>query len=155
MRLHIASIGNGRNQPEHALALGWFERLQQQGTWREYVSKKPAGIERMRDESRHILAAIPAGGVLIALDGSGVDTSSEDMAEIIRRLRDKGCRDAVFAIGGADGHDKSLLAQATQVIAFGRQTWPHMLVRPMLAEQLYRAEMILAGHPYHHGKQRQ
>jgi 23S rRNA (pseudouridine1915-N3)-methyltransferase len=61
-----------------------------------------------------------------------------------------GCREAVFAIGGADGHHSSLLDRADLRLAFGRQTWPHMLFRAMLTEQLYRAEMILANHPYHH-----
>ena len=70
---------------------------------------------------------------------------------MIRSQRDGGCRDAVFAIGGADGHDSAVLGHARMTLAFGRQTWPHMLFRAMLAEQLYRAEMIIRGHPYHHG----
>lgn len=151
MRLHIAAIGSGRGAAEHSLAKGWFERLPHRGTLSEITSKKPPGMARCRDESERILASLPAGAVLIALDPGGRDTSSEELARWIGAQRDQGRRDAVFAIGGADGHDKALLDKADQIIAFGRQTWPHLLFRAMLAEQLYRAEMILAGHPYHHG----
>ena len=150
MKLTIAAIGHGRNTPEHLLAQDWFKKLPHQGRLIELVSKRPAGPDRQRDESNKLLATIPSGGFLVALDPYGKDTSSEALAEMIQTQRDQGCRDAVFAIGGADGHDESLLSAANKRIAFGRQTWPHMLFRAMLAEQLYRAEMILIGHPYHH-----
>jgi 23S rRNA (pseudouridine1915-N3)-methyltransferase len=73
------------------------------------------------------------------------------LAEQIKQWRDDGVRDAVFAIGGADGHSAKVIKNADIILAFGEQTWPHLLVRAMLTEQLYRAEMILIGHPYHHG----
>ncbi|CAI8380479.1 MAG: 23S rRNA (pseudouridine(1915)-N(3))-methyltransferase RlmH [SAR116 cluster bacterium MED-G04] len=150
MRLNIAAIGNGRNAAEQSLALDWLNRLPFRGQLNEFTSRKPAGPARCLDESTRILSSLPDGALLIALDPGGKDTSSEAMAALIRRYRDDGRRDAVFAIGGADGHHPDLIARADHVIAFGRQTWPHMLFRAMLAEQLYRAEMILAGHPYHH-----
>jgi 23S rRNA (pseudouridine1915-N3)-methyltransferase len=86
----------------------------------------------------------------VVLDEKGVNLSSVKWAEQISNWRDDGIRNAVFAIGGADGHSEDVLAAADKTLAFGVQTWPHMLVRAMLAEQLYRAEMILARHPYHH-----
>ena len=150
MKISIAAVGHGRNAAEQQLAQNWFNKLPQKGQFIEIVSKKPAGLDRMKDESTKLLTAIPDGAFLVALDPYGKDTSSEQLADLIRVQRDQGSRDAVFAIGGADGHDDFLLAKAHRKIAFGSQTWPHMLFRAMLAEQLYRAEMILIGHPYHH-----
>ena len=150
MRLHIAAIGSSRSAPEQALADGWFRRLPHPGKIREFTSRKPAGPARILDESTRIMDSLPSGALLFALDPKGRDISSEELAELIRRHRDEGGRDAVFAVGGADGHHEGLLARAEGLLAFGRQTWPHLLCRAMLAEQLYRAEMILAGHPYHH-----
>jgi len=150
MKLSIAAIGHGRQAPEHLLAQTWFNKLPHQGQWIERVSKRPTGADRKRDESEKLLAALPHGAFLVALDPYGKDISSEDLATMIQTQRDQGRRDAVFAIGGADGHDEVLLNAADLRVSFGRQTWPHMLFRAMVAEQLYRAEMILIGHPYHH-----
>ena len=150
MRLHIAAIGGGKPSPERELAAEWFGRLPHAGRIHELTSRKPAGPARRLDESARIIDSLASGAKLFALDLSGRDTSSEELAELIRRHRDNGVRDAVFAVGGADGHHPDLLSRADGLIAFGRQTWPHLLCRAMLAEQLYRAEMILAGHPYHH-----
>ena len=150
MRLSIAAIGQGRNAPEQKLAEGWFSKLPYQGKMVDFQSKYPQGAKRQADEGARLLTSMPDGCLIIAMDPHGRDTSSEDMAAFIRKHRDAGMRDAVFAIGGADGHSEQLLARAQFTMAFGRQTWPHMLFRAMLAEQLFRAEMILAGHPYHH-----
>jgi 23S rRNA (pseudouridine1915-N3)-methyltransferase len=150
MKLSIAAIGYGRAAAEHQLAQAWFQKLPHRGEFHEYASKLPAGAKRSADETVRILTALAPSSYLIAMDSSGRDTSSEELAALIRNRRDDGIREAVFAVGGADGHDKNLLDRADITVAFGRQTWPHMLFRAMLAEQLYRAEMILAGHPYHH-----
>lgn len=151
MKLHITAIGQGRGWEEHRLAQAWFEKLPQPGRFLELVSKKPQGHQRTKDEGERILSSLPADALLIAMDPNGRDISSEDLARLISQHRDNGIRDAVFAVGGADGHDQPVLDQARFKLAFGRQTWPHMLFRAMLAEQLFRAEMILLGHPYHHG----
>jgi 23S rRNA (pseudouridine1915-N3)-methyltransferase len=89
------------------------------------------------------------GGRTVVLDEAGRDLSSEALAEHLRRWRDDGAREVRFLIGAADGHDAATRAGADLLLGFGRATWPHMLVRAMLAEQLYRASTILAGHPYH------
>ena len=89
------------------------------------------------------------GGRTVVLDETGRDLSSEALAEHLRRWRDDGAREVRFLIGAADGHDAATRAGADLLLGFGRATWPHMLVRAMLAEQLYRASTILAGHPYH------
>ena len=95
------------------------------------------------------MRAVPAGAALAILDPRGKDHSSEDLAALIGAWRDIGYGSAAFAIGGADGHAADIRQKALRTISFGRATWPHMLCRAMLAEQLYRASMILAGHPYH------
>ena len=85
----------------------------------------------------------------VLLDERGKQLSSEDFAAILGRWRDDGVREARFLIGAADGHGDAARAKADLLIAFGAMTWPHMLARAMLAEQLWRATSILAGHPYH------
>ncbi len=89
------------------------------------------------------------GGRTVVLDETGRDVSSEDLAAQLGKWRDEGVREVRFLIGAADGHDAATRAGADMLLGFGRATWPHMMVRAMLAEQLYRASMILAGHPYH------
>ncbi len=91
------------------------------------------------------------GGRTVVLDETGKDMASEALAERLRGWRDEGVREVRFLIGAADGHDAATRAGADLLLGFGRGTWPHMLVRAMLAEQLYRASTILAGHPYHRG----
>lgn len=150
MRLSIAAIGQSRHAPEQKLAEGWFTKLPYKGQMTELQSKLPQGQKRRDDEGTRLLATTPENALIIAMDPNGRDTSSEELAVFIRKHRDAGARDAVFAIGGADGHSDAFLSRADFTMAFGRQTWPHMLFRAMLAEQLFRAEMILAGHPYHH-----
>ncbi len=150
MRLSIAVIGHGRSAPEHRLALDWFGKLPHRGEFTEHVSKLPPSPKRQHDESIRLMAAAPPSSYLVAMHPYGKDTPSEDLARLIQTWRDDGIRDAIFMVGGADGHDEALLGRANYKMAFGAQTWPHMLFRAMLAEQLYRAEMILIGHPYHH-----
>ncbi|GAB4189838.1 MAG: hypothetical protein OHK0024_30380 [Thalassobaculales bacterium] len=107
------------------------------------VTGRDTGEERAR-----LLAAIPPGARVVALDERGEDLSSRELAGRLAAWRDAG--DSVaFIIGGADGLGEALRARADLLLRFGRATWPHLLVRAMLAEQLYRATAILAGHPYH------
>jgi 23S rRNA (pseudouridine1915-N3)-methyltransferase len=93
--------------------------------------------------------ALPAGSALILLDERGKTIGSEDFAKLLETLKDNGRRDLMVAIGGADGLDPDLHQKADYVINLGRMTWPHQLVRILIAEQLYRAVTILSGHPYH------
>ena len=125
--------------------------LPQGGKLIEVESKLPAGDARRTDEAQRLLRHCPDNIPLVACDPRGRDTSSEAMAKLLARWRETGMASACFAIGGADGHSQDLLEHAEARIAFGSATWPHMLFRAMLAEQLYRATMILAGHPYHRG----
>ena len=111
----------------------------------EVESKKP-GKEA---EAEAILAALPEGAYLIACDEHGTAHASRAFADRIARLRDGGERRLVLVVGGADGLSPRVLDAARETLAFGAQTWPHALVRAMLAEQLYRAVTILGGSPYH------
>jgi 23S rRNA (pseudouridine1915-N3)-methyltransferase len=149
MQLFIVAIGKNRGSAEHRLAEDWLGRLPEAGGICEVESKLPAGTKRTEDEGMRLLRAVPTGAALAILDPCGVDHSSEDLAALIRDWRDSGYRAAAFAIGGADGHAAAIRQKALRSISFGRATWPHMLCRAMLAEQLYRASMILARHPYH------
>ncbi len=96
-----------------------------------------------------ILAALPPGAKLVALDERGVAWSSRDLAERLGGWRDQGIATLAFAIGGAEGLGQAVIERADAVLSVGAMTWPHLLVRGMLLEQLYRAQQILAGHPYH------
>ncbi len=107
----------------------------------------------MKDEAEKLSNKLPSGAHCIALDEAGRTMSSEVFAKRIRQLADSGTRDLVFLIGGPDGLAPSLRESAAERLAFGPQTWPHLLVRAMLAEQIYRGFAILSGHPYHRGRQ--
>jgi 23S rRNA (pseudouridine1915-N3)-methyltransferase len=112
-------------------------------------------VKRMRGRLRVIEIGDTASwprlddGRTVVLDETGADLTSEALADRIGKWRDDGCRELRFLIGAADGHDAATRASADLLLGFGHATWPHMLVRAMLAEQLYRASTILAGHPYH------
>ena len=150
MRLTIAAIGKIGNKPEAVLTRDYFDRLPHQGRMLEFTASHATKTKRIREEGQKILSTLPAQGRLVALDAKGANLTSPVLAVRIKDWRDDGVRDAIFAIGGVDGHSDAVLARADLSLAFGVATWPHLLVRAMLAEQLYRAEMILAGHPYHH-----
>lgn len=96
-----------------------------------------------------ILAALPAGAPLVALDERGLMLSSQGFAERIAGWRRRGLAELAFAIGGADGLDRAVLDRAETVLSLGPMTWPHRLARILLLEQIYRSQQILAGHPYH------
>jgi 23S rRNA (pseudouridine1915-N3)-methyltransferase len=100
-------------------------------------------------EAELILAALPGDARLVALDERGVSWSSRDLAERLAAWRDQGVATLAFAIGGAEGLGRAVIERADAALSLGAMTWPHLLVRGMLLEQLYRAQQILAGHPYH------
>ena len=152
MRFTIASAGRFRDGPERAL----FERYRGRIRWdvdlREVEAKgRYTAPEQIRREADLLASCCPAGAYVIALDAAGRGLSSEDFARHLGDLRDGGRREIVFLIGGAEGLSRQLVAGADRVLSFGAATWPHFLVRAMLIEQIYRAQEILAGHPYHRG----
>jgi 23S rRNA (pseudouridine1915-N3)-methyltransferase len=100
-------------------------------------------------EAELILAALPAGARLVALDERGAAWSSRQLADRLAGWRDSGVAALAFAIGGADGLGQRVIGRADTILSLGPMTWPHLLARSLLLEQLYRAQQILAGHPYH------
>ncbi len=149
MRLTLIAVGRAKRGPEQELFNSYQKRLNPGLDLVEVEEKRPlSGAELKAREAELISAKIPDGAFLIALDERGKPLSSRKFAEKLGDLRDGG-RDIAFIIGGADGLDESLRARADMILGFGPQTWPHMLVRAMLAEQVYRGQSILAGHPYH------
>lgn len=108
-----------------------------------------SGPELKQREGELLRDVVPKGATVVALDARGRAMSSEAFAAQLARWRDTGIGNLAFVIGGAGGLDETLLNEADLVLSLGAMTWPHMLVRPMLAEQLYRATTILQGHPYH------
>ncbi len=154
MKLTIACIGRaGRTKHDAAQALieGYRERLPWPVTIREVEDKKAGGsvAERKQREAELLLAACPKGALLVALDEHGKNLPSRDFAAQLGRWRDGGEAEIAFLIGGADGLDGALLDRVRLKIAFGAMTWPHLLARVLLLEQLYRAWSLLNNHPYH------
>jgi 23S rRNA (pseudouridine1915-N3)-methyltransferase len=157
MRILVAAVGRLRTGPEADLVNDYASRIRAGGrsvglTRFDLVEVEATrgleGVKRQERESAQLLEEA-RGASLVALDERGDMMSSEAFAGWIARKRDSGCAAAAFLVGGADGHHPSLAARAELSIAFGRATFPHMLVRVMLVEQIYRAVTILSGHPYH------
>lgn len=150
MNIVVAAVGRAKPGPERDLFESYAARLPWPLALKEIEIKKESAVEvrRMR-EGEALLAAVPAGAKVIALDERGKGETSAAFATRLGRWRDDGVREVAFLIGGADGLDESLRKRADAVLGFGAATWPHMLVRALLAEQLYRAHTILTGHPYH------
>lgn len=150
MRLWLAAVGRVKPGPELDLFTLYGKRLAAPLTVREVEEKRPLPTpERMAREAELLLAAIPPQAVVVALDERGKSVGSVDFANRLTRWRDDGVADLAFLIGGADGHGQAVRDRAAWLLSFGAMTWPHMLVRVLLAEQLWRAQAIAQGHPYH------
>ena len=151
MRILIAAIGRARQRPEAALYEAYAARVT---AWplalREIELRKRVAAERRRAaEGAALRDAVPAGARYVVLDGRGKALSSRALARRLASWQDDAVADLAFLIGGADGLDAALGDRAALTLSLGPATWPHLLVRAMLAEQLYRAQQIIAGHPYH------
>ena len=147
MRIVIAAIGRSRKGPEQQILETYIKRLPWTITVKDFA--EPSGADRQAREGERLLKAVPAGATIVALDERGEALDSVGFAARLKRWRDAGVGDVAFLIGGADGHGAAVRARAEMLLSLGPMTWPHLMVRGMLAEQLYRASTILAGHPYH------
>ena len=154
MRVHLCAVGRLRAGPERDLVDDYATRFDRTGralslgpfVEHEVEDKKNAGMEA---EAELLSRAIPSGALTVCLDERGKLMSSPEFADQLARWRDGGRQDVAFVIGGADGVAPALRDRADVLLSFGRMVWPHMLVRVMIAEQLYRAANILSGGPYH------
>jgi 23S rRNA (pseudouridine1915-N3)-methyltransferase len=153
MQLLLAAVGRSRPGPERDLFDHYRRRMGWSLTVKEVEEKRPLPVpERVAREGELLLAQVPTGDVLVVLDERGKQLDSLLFAERMGAWRDNGRSHLTFVIGGADGHSENVRNRADFLLSFGLMTWPHMLVRGMLVEQLYRAECILANHPYHRGR---
>lgn len=150
MKLTLACVGRANRGPESDLYQHYADRIRWPLALREVAEKRklpPAQL--IQREGELLLGTVPADAVLVALDRRGKALDSEAFARRLARWRDDSVTDVAFLIGGADGHAELILQKASLVLSFGAMTWPHLLARAMLAEQIYRAQQLLAGHPYH------
>jgi len=150
LRFRLIAIGRLRQGPHAALVAHYAGRIVPMPVIVELDVRQalPAAALKAR-EAELILAALPQDATLVALDEHGLQLPSRAFADRIARWRADGIRELAFAIGGADGLGAAVLDRAAAVLSLGAMTWPHFLVRGMLLEQLYRAQQILSGHPYH------
>ena len=137
MLLHIVARGKIGRSPEADLVERYLKRI----AWPTKVTELP--------ERSGKLPALPENSIIVALDERGRALSSADLAKTLEVWRDGGKRETRFLIGAHDGHGQEVREKADLLLSFGSATWPHLLVRAMLAEQLFRATSILANHPYH------
>ena len=149
MHVIVAAAGRMKDSPlraawdDYAARLGWKLDL------REVEARAADGPQRVAEEAALLRKAAAPAARRVALDRGGRSVASTALAGQHARRRDDAALPIAFVIGGADGLARDLVAEADLVISFGHQTWPHLLARVMLAEQLYRCQAILAGHPYH------
>ena len=154
MRVHLCAVGRLRGGPERALIDDYLMRFNRSG---RQIALGPAQVIEVEDKSNSGMAAeaallaraIPQGALVCVLDERGKTLTSPGFAMQLASWRDQGRQDIAFVIGGADGLDPAFRDSADSALSFGGMVWPHMLVRVMLSEQLYRAASILIGAPYH------
>jgi 23S rRNA (pseudouridine1915-N3)-methyltransferase len=146
--LRLIAVGRIGRGPEAELFTRYAERIRPRPLVTEIAEGRGDAAEIKRREADAILAALPANATLVALDLAGVAPGSEALSRMLDRWLEAG-KPLCFVIGGAEGLEARVLARADATLSMGPMTWPHMLARVMLAEQVYRARAISAGHPYH------
>ncbi|WP_128254845.1 23S rRNA (pseudouridine(1915)-N(3))-methyltransferase RlmH [Falsirhodobacter deserti] len=154
MRVHLCAVGRLRQGPERDLVDDYVTRFDRTGralglgplTMHEVEDRKGGGMEA---EADLLSRALPAGALVAVMDERGRTLNSPEFSDQLAKWRDGGRQDVAFVIGGADGLAPAFRQRADFALSFGRMVWPHMLVRVMLTEQLYRAASILSGSPYH------
>lgn len=158
MKITISCVGKLKNGPERELFDRYYDRCQRSFSslglkmmplveFSESSAK--TAKERQKKEGAEILSLRKSQSFLILLDEKGQNISSKSFAQQVQSLAERGVEEVIFVIGGPDGHGDDIRSQANLQLNFGAMTWPHQLVRVLLAEQLYRTATILSGHPYH------
>jgi len=151
MKITIAAIGKAKSSDATSkLFAEYLKRIPWKSDLIELEEKKPLPDNILKEkEAKKLLQTAPKGGKIIALDERGKNISSRELANKIESWQDEGASNITFLIGGAAGHGEEVRKEADLLLSFGKLTWPHMMVRSMLAEQIYRISTILSGHPYH------
>lgn len=144
MKVTILAIGKCKQKsPEAALVAEYVKR----SGWNVVIKEKDNASQE--EEARFLQSAIPVGAKVVVLDERGVNISSIELAEKVEGWLLNGCSEICFLIGGADGHLPATRDKADLILSFGKLTLPHMLMRAVLCEQIYRIQTIISGHPYH------
>jgi len=154
VKLSLIVVGRLRKGPEALMIDDYLTRFERIG---RSMGLGPVSVIELEDkkgggkagEAALLQKALPEGAVLVVLDERGKVLKSPEFAQKLAGWRDQGQREVVFMIGGSDGLDTKLVAQADFSLSFGKMVWPHMLARVMLSEQIYRAASILSNAPYH------
>jgi len=146
MKFEIISVGRLKNgSPLHLVLQDYIKQLKNSVKITEIDERR---FKEKSQQNQEIINRMPSESFVIVLDETGAEISSRDFATLIQKKRET-ATDICFIIGGADGLNETVLNKAHKVISFGKSTWPHMMVRVMLVEQIYRAHQIISGHPYH------
>ena len=148
MQYIISTIGKAKNSDEDIITHKYLKRIKNVEL-KQFEVKNNSREKKIDKEALKLINATPKNGKLILLDEKGENLSSNDLAKIILKWRDNNITNINFAIGGAFGNSEKIKKTADRVIAFGQLTWPHQMVKMMIAEQIYRIETIIQGHPYH------
>ncbi len=145
--MHITIIAVGKNSKSSLLDL--YNEYKKRINWKVDLKEITSKNLNNEQENKQILSLIPDKAIVIALDEKGKSMPSSNFADKFKKWQLDGFTNICFIIGGADGINNDVRDKANMLISFGEQTWPHMMVRSMLIEQIYRTQQILIGHPYH------
>ena len=148
MKYIISIIGKFKNNDENLITQKYLKRIKNIKL-NQYEIKVSNLEKRLEEEGSKLINSTPKNGKLILLDEKGENLSSTELAEIVSKWRDNNISSINFAIGGAFGNGQLIKTSADKIVALGKLTWPHQMVKMMVAEQIYRIETILEGHPYH------
>ena len=149
LSIEILAVGRLKNGPMYDLLLDYQKKIRWSFTLHEIESRHRDAKAKQDDEHSKLTSLIKPSAFVIALDERGKSVKSLEFSRKIQSLQDNAYSDVQFILGGADGLQDDMRKRANMLLSFGNQTWPHMLARVMLVEQIYRAQQILAGHPYH------
>ena len=148
MKYRISTIGKIRNNDEDLITRKYLKRIRSIEL-KQYEVKTKNKEKRIEEEAEKLINSTPKDGKLILLDEEGENISSSDLAKLILNWNNSNITSVNFAIGGAFGNGIKIKRTADKIIALGRLTWPHQMVKMMISEQIYRIETIIHGHPYH------
>ena len=150
MKITIITVGRMKKGSEKNLWDLYAKRLKWSLVLKEVEEKNVLGPQEIkRKEAELLFSKVPKGALLIAMDQNGLLLSSPELAKKIGLWQDNGISDLAIVVGGSEGLDQTVIDKADLKIAMGKMTWPHMLARILLLEQIYRAQCILGNHPYH------
>ena len=148
MKYIISTIGKIKSKDEDLITNKYIKRIKNIEL-KQYEVKTKNKEKKIREEAEKLINSTPKNGKLILLDEKGENISSEDLAKLILNWSNNNITSVNFAIGGAFGNGIKIKKSADKIIALGKLTWPHQMVKMMVAEQIYRIETIIQGHPYH------